>query len=73
MADLIGYYIALFHLIYRSSLNPDERKAYGDSPFFGINLGVDQCGSIKVGDKVIFFYLIKIVIDTNLLNSSKIV
>jgi len=37
---------------FRSSLNPDERKAYGDSPFFGINLGVDQCGSIKVGDKI---------------------
>jgi hypothetical protein len=31
------------------------RKAYGDSPFFGINLGVDKCGTIKVGDKVLIF------------------
>lgn len=37
---------------FRSSLNPQERKAYGDSPFFGINLGVDKCGTIKVGDKI---------------------
>jgi uncharacterized protein YcbX len=36
----------------RSSPNPEERKVYGDAPFFGINLGVDICGTIKVGDKV---------------------
>ena len=49
------------HLFFRSSLNPDERKVYGDSPFFGINLGVDQCGSIKIGDKVNYFNIIEIV------------
>ena len=38
-------------------MNPDERKVYGDSPFFGINLGVDQCGSIKVGDKVLDLHI----------------
>jgi uncharacterized protein YcbX len=37
---------------FRSSLNPEERKYYGDSPFVGIHLGVDKCGSINVGDKV---------------------
>ena len=43
---------------FRSSLNPEERKVYGDSPFFGINLGVDKCGSINVGDKVCIFFII---------------
>lgn len=37
---------------FRSSLNPEERKAWGDAPFFAINLGVDKCGTINVGDKI---------------------
>lgn len=37
---------------FRSTLNPAERKVMGDSPFFGINLGVDKCGTIHVGDKI---------------------
>lgn len=37
---------------FRSTLNPSERKVMGDSPFFGINLGVDKCGTIHVGDKI---------------------
>lgn len=38
---------------YRRSQDPTEIKAYGQCPFFGINLGVDQCGPIKVGDKIL--------------------
>ena len=38
---------------FRKTLDRHERKVYGDSPFFGINLGVDKCGTIKVGDKIL--------------------
>ncbi|TRY75757.1 hypothetical protein TCAL_08654 [Tigriopus californicus] len=38
---------------YRRSQDPAEIKAYGQCPFFGINLGVDQVGPIKVGDKIL--------------------
>ena len=37
---------------YRSALDPEERKAYGSSPFFGVMLGVEAKGQINVGDKV---------------------
>eukprot|EP00095_Tigriopus_kingsejongensis_P011642 maker-scaffold564_size136232-snap-gene-0.32 protein:Tk11642 transcript:maker-scaffold564_size136232-snap-gene-0.32-mRNA-1 annotation:"mosc domain-containing protein mitochondrial-like" len=37
---------------FRMSQNPREISVYGQSPFFGINLGVDQTGPIKVGDQV---------------------
>jgi len=37
---------------FRSSLDKEEKKAYGTSPFFGVNLGVEAMGSIKVGDQV---------------------
>ena len=37
---------------FRTSLDKEERKAYGTSPFFGVNLGVEVMGEIKVGEKV---------------------
>jgi len=37
---------------FRTSLDKEERKAYGTSPFFGVNLGVEVMGEIRVGDKV---------------------
>ena len=37
---------------FRSSLDETERKEYGNSPFFGVNLGVEAGGEITVGDKV---------------------
>ena len=37
---------------FRSSLDEVERKEYGTSPFFGVNLGVEAGGEISVGDPV---------------------
>ena len=37
---------------FRSSLDEVERKEYGTSPFFGVNLGVETGRKINVGDKV---------------------
>ena len=38
---------------FRSSLDEVERKEYGNSPFFGVNLGVQTGGGeISVGDSV---------------------
>jgi len=37
---------------FRSTLDETERKEYGSSPFFGVNLGVESGGEISVGDKV---------------------
>jgi len=37
---------------FRASLDKEERKAYGTSPFFGVNLGVEVKGKLEVGDKV---------------------
>ena len=37
---------------FRSSLDEVERKEYGTSPFFGVNLGVETGGEISVGDTV---------------------
>ena len=37
----------------RSSLDSREKDEYGNSPFFGINLGIDDFGGkINVGDQV---------------------
>ena len=46
--------IYLFHKTYfRTSLDPREKEEYQNSPFFGINLGIDNHGgSVNVGDKV---------------------
>ena len=34
-------------------MDPREKEEYGNSPFFGINLGIDNYGgSINVGDKI---------------------
>lgn len=42
-----------YFFLYRTSLDPIERKVQGDSPFFGINLGVDVIGGvIQIGDTV---------------------
>ena len=39
---------------FRSSLDPQERKEYGTSPFFGVNLGLEVKGAgISVGDKIL--------------------
>ena len=37
---------------FRSTLDKDEKKVYGTSPFFGVNLGVEQLGSIGINDKI---------------------
>jgi len=37
---------------FRTSLDMEEKKAYGTAPFFGVNLGVEVMGEIKVGDEV---------------------
>jgi len=37
---------------FRTSLDKEEKKAYGTAPFFGVNLGVEVMGEIKVGDSV---------------------
>ena len=37
---------------FRSTLDKDEKKVYGTSPFFGVNLGVEQMGSIGINDKI---------------------
>ena len=37
---------------FRTSLDMEEKKAYGTTPFFGVNLGVEVMGKIKVGDEV---------------------
>jgi len=37
---------------FRTSLDKEERKAYGTSPFFGVNLGLEIVGTINIGDKV---------------------
>ena len=46
--------IYIFHKTYfRTSLDPREKEEYQNSPFFGINLGIDNHGgSVNVGDKV---------------------
>merc|ERR1711874_441009 len=36
---------------FRSSLDEVERKEYGTSPFFGVNLGMETGGKINVEDK----------------------
>ena len=34
-------------------MDPREKEEYGNSPFFGINLGIDDFGGeINVGDKI---------------------
>ena len=39
---------------FRSSLDTQERKEYGTSPFFGVNLGLEvKGGCISVGDKIL--------------------
>ena len=44
----------IFHKTnFRTSLDPREKEEYQNSPFFGINLGIDDHGgSVNVGDKV---------------------
>jgi hypothetical protein len=37
---------------YRACEDPVEKAAYGTSPCFGINLGVEEEGTISVGDPV---------------------
>ena len=38
---------------FRASLDKEERREYGTSPFFGVNLGLEVAGgSIAVGDKI---------------------
>jgi len=37
---------------FRSTLDKEEKKVYGTSPFFGVNLGVEKPGSIGVNDKI---------------------
>jgi len=44
---------------FRTSLDMEEKKAYGTAPFFGVNLGVEVMGEIKVGDKVMISSNIK--------------
>ena len=54
-----------FGLLFRSTLNPAEKSMYGNSPFFGINLGLDQPGGkIHVEDDV---YVIKAPVKSSLL------
>ena len=40
---------------FRASLDQEERREYGTSPFFGVNLGVETGlgGSVRVGDKIL--------------------
>ena len=37
---------------YRSPENQKQKDAWGNAPYFGINLGLDVEGEIKVGDRV---------------------
>ena len=37
---------------YRSTLDTEEKKVYGTSPFFGVNLGVEAVGNISVNEKI---------------------
>jgi len=37
---------------YRSTEDPTEKKAYGTSPFFGVNLGLEVAGNIEAGMQV---------------------
>jgi len=37
---------------FRSPEDAAEKKAYGTSPFFGVNLGLENVGEVKVGDSV---------------------
>ena len=37
---------------FRSTLDKEEKKEYGTSPFFGVNLGVHTEGSVSVKDKI---------------------
>ena len=46
--------------LFRTSLDKEERKAYGTSPFFGVNLGVEVMGEIRVGDMVMISSTAKI-------------
>jgi len=37
---------------YRCTQDPEEKKVFGSSPFFGVNISVEEAGEVKVGDKV---------------------
>jgi len=37
---------------FRSTLDKEEKKVYGTSPFFGVNLGVEKSGNIRVNDNI---------------------
>jgi len=37
---------------FRCSEDATEKKVYGTSPFFGVNLGLENVGEVKVGDPV---------------------
>jgi len=37
---------------YRCTQDPEEKKVFGSSPFFGVNLSVEEAGEVKLGDKV---------------------
>jgi len=41
---------------YRVTKNPEEKKYFGASPMFGINLAIDRLGRVKVGDPVYVTY-----------------
>ena len=32
--------------------DPEEKKVFGSSPFFGVNISVEEAGDVHVGDKV---------------------
>jgi len=38
---------------YRCTKDPEEKKVFGSSPFFGVNMSVEEAGDIHVGDKVL--------------------
>jgi len=37
---------------YRCTQDAEEKKVFGSSPFFGVNISVEEAGEVKVGDKV---------------------
>ena len=37
---------------FRSTEDEAEKVVYGTTPFFGVNLGVEETGVIRVGDKI---------------------
>merc|ERR1719167_316126 len=37
---------------YRCTKDPEEKKVFGSSPFFGVNISVEEAGEVHVGDKV---------------------